>query len=163
MIACLNRNVQECHWQSAISVLNRGLVGFIIACSSVQTRMRTERNKDGTWNVWMTRDKYSELPGAADTFQQEIAFRLMGDCGLRVAEVLDVEPKHISRRSDGHNWELEVVAGKDTTGEYSGGKHRETWLPRDFEALINRYTQEKGIGDDERLVDKAKRTVQEAG
>jgi len=123
--------------------------------------MRTVRNKDGTWNVWLSRDEYRELPRATDTFQQEIALRLMGDCGLRVAEVLDVKPEHISRRSDGHNFELEVVSGKDTTGEYSGGKHRETWLPREFEAQINRFTQEKGIGDDERLVDKAKRTVQD--
>jgi integrase len=122
--------------------------------------MRTERNKDGTWNVWMSRDEYRELPRATDTFQQEIALRLMGDCGLRVAEVLDVKPKHISRRSDGRHFELEVVSGKDTTGEYSGGKHRETWCPREFEAQINRFTQEKGIDDDERLVDRQKRTVQ---
>lgn len=85
----------------------------------------------------------------------------MGDCGLRVAEVLDVKPKHISRRSDGRHFELEVVSGKDTTGEYTKGKHRETWLPREFEAQINRYIQEKSIDDDQQLVDKAKRTVQD--
>ncbi|MFC6863287.1 tyrosine-type recombinase/integrase [Halomicroarcula sp. GCM10025817] len=123
--------------------------------------MRTVRNKDGTWNVWMSRDEYRELPRATDTFQQEIALRLMGDCGLRVAEVLDVTPAHISRRSDGQHFELEVVAGKDTTGEYRGGKHRETWLPREFEAQINRYQQEKAIADQAPLVDRAKRTVQD--
>lgn len=122
--------------------------------------MRTERNKDGSWNVWMSREEYRELPRATASFQEEIAVRLMGDCGLRVAEVLDVEPRHISRRSDGTNFELEVVAGKDTTGEYSGGKHRETWLPRDFEAQINRYVQEKGVEPDEPVVDRARRTVQ---
>lgn len=109
----------------------------------------------------MSRSEYRELPRATGTFEQEIALRLMGDCGLRVSEVLDVTPEHISRRSDGESFELEVVAGKDTTGDYSGGKHRETWLPRDFEAQINRYTQEKGIGDDSPLVDKKKRTVQD--
>jgi len=123
--------------------------------------MRTERNRDGTYNVWMSRDEYRELPRATDTFQQEIAVRLMGDCGLRVAEVLDVKPEHITRRSDGQHFELEVVAGKDTTGSYRGGKHRETWLPREFEAQINRYTQEKDIDDGQPLVDKAKRTVQD--
>jgi len=122
--------------------------------------MRTERCKDGTYNVWMSREEYRELPRATDTFQQEIAIRLMGDCGLRVAEVLDVQPRDISRRSDGQHFELEVVAGKDTTGEYDGGKHRETWLPRDFEAQINRYTQEKDVAEDDQLVDAAKRTVQ---
>lgn len=122
--------------------------------------MRTERNKDGSWNVWLSREEYRELPRATDSFQQEIAVRLMGDCGLRVAEVLDVKPRHISRRSDGQHFELEVVGGKDTTGEYRGGKHRETWLPRDFEAQINRYIQEKDVAEDDPLVDRAKRTVQ---
>jgi len=44
----------------------------------------------------------------------------MGDCGLRVQEVLDVKPKHVSRMSDGTHFELKVVGGKDTTGEYTG-------------------------------------------
>jgi len=74
--------------------------------------------------------------------------------------VLDVEPRHISRMTDGRHYELEVVAGKDTTGEYDQGKHRETWLPVDVEGLINRYIQSEGIADDEPLVDKSKRTVQ---
>ena len=52
--------------------------------------MRTERNKDGTWNVWMTRDEYREIPRHAHSGLAEVAIRLMGDCGLRVAEVLDV-------------------------------------------------------------------------
>ncbi|WP_121820529.1 tyrosine-type recombinase/integrase [Halostella salina] len=122
--------------------------------------MRTERNRDGSWNVWMSREEYRELPRAADTFEHEIAVRLMGDCGLRVAEVLDVRPEHIDRMSDGRHYELEVVGGKDTTGEYEGGKHRETWLPVEFEAVINRYVQERGLADDEALIDRSKRTVQ---
>lgn len=122
--------------------------------------MRTERNKDGTWNVWMSREEYRELPRATDTFQEEIALRLMGDAGLRVAEVLDVKPKHIARRSDGRHFELEVVGGKDTTGEYSGGKYRESWLPRDLESSINRYIQEAGLEEDDLLVDKSTRTIQ---
>jgi integrase len=108
----------------------------------------------------MSRDEYQVLPREAETFEREVAIRLMGDCGLRVQEVLDVKPEHISRMSDGEHFELEVVGGKDTTGEYDQGKHRETWLPRDVEATINRYVQESDIGDDERLVPRAKRTVQ---
>lgn len=85
----------------------------------------------------------------------------MGDCGLRVQEVLDVKskPKHVSRMSDAKHFELKVVGGKDITGEYEG-KYRETWLPRDVEATINRYIQQAGIDDEDRLVPKAKRTVQ---
>ena len=122
--------------------------------------MRTERNKDGTWNVWMSREEFRELPRAADSFEREIAIRLMGDCGLRVAEVLDVEPRHISRMSDGRHHALEVVGGKDTTGEFQGGKHRETWLPVDVEAVINRYVQAEEIAREELLIDRSKRTVQ---
>jgi integrase len=108
----------------------------------------------------MSRDEYRELPRQAKTTQREIAIRLMGDCGLRVAEVLDVKPRHISRMSDGRHYEVEVVKGKDTTGEYDGGKHRETWLPADVEATINRYVQENNLSDNDRLIDKTKRTVQ---
>ncbi|WP_435333577.1 site-specific integrase [Haloarchaeobius sp. TZWWS8] len=122
--------------------------------------MRTERNRDGTWNVWMSREEYRELPRQATTFEREIAIRLMGDCGLRVAEVLDVCPEHISRMSDGRHYQLEVVAGKDTSGEYNGGKHREAWLPIEVEALINRYVQNEDVDDDKPLIDRSKRTVQ---
>jgi integrase len=124
--------------------------------------MRTERNKDGTWNVWMTRDEYREIPRQAHNGLAEVAIRLMGDSGLRVGEVLDVRPRDVSRRSDGRHYELEVVAGKDTTGDYEGGKHRETWLPRDLEAHINRLAQGDtlGVADDEPLVDRTKRTLQ---
>lgn len=123
--------------------------------------MRTERNKDGSWNVWMSRDEYTELPRAAHSLQAEVAIRLMGDCGLRVAETLDVTAGHISRMADGRHYELEVVAGKDTTGEYEHGKHRETWMPRDVEVLVNRYQQEHDLALDEPLIDRAKRTVQD--
>jgi integrase len=122
--------------------------------------MRTERNKDDSWNVWLSRDEYEVLPREASTFQREVAIRLMGDCGLRVQEVLDVQPNHISRMSDGQHFELEVVSGKDTTGEYQGGKHRETWLPRDVEAIINRYVQQADLDPDDPLIDASKRTVQ---
>lgn len=83
----------------------------------------------------------------------------MGDCGLRRAEVLDVCPEHISRMSDGTHHSLEVVGGKDTTGEYVDGKHRETWLPVEFERDINRFVQHEGIDRDAPLIDRSKRTL----
>lgn len=122
--------------------------------------MRTERNRDGTYNVWMSRDEYAELPRVASTFEREIAIRLMGDCGLRAKEVLDVRPEHIDRRKDGRSFELEVVSGKDTTGEFQGGKQRETWMPREFEAQIQRYIKENDHPVDEPLADKTVRTLQ---
>lgn len=54
--------------------------------------MRTERNRDASWNVWMTRDEYAEIPRHAHCDLAEVAIRLMGDCGLHGGEVLDVIP-----------------------------------------------------------------------
>jgi integrase len=107
----------------------------------------------------MTRPEYEELPHLAETDLQEIAIRLMGDCGLRVGEVLDVTVDHISRMTDGRHYELEVVGGKDTTGEYDIGKQRETWIPRQLEQQIMRYTNREEIGDGEPVVDRSLRTV----
>ena len=121
--------------------------------------MRAERNKDDSYNVWMTRDEYQVLPRSTDDWEREIALRLMGDCGLRRAEVLDVTPAHISRYTDGRHYRLEVVGGKDTTGEYDDGKHRETWLPVETERIINRYTQTEDIADTAPLIDRSKRTL----
>ena len=108
----------------------------------------------------MSRAEYRELPRAAHSLQAEIALRLMGDCGLRVAETLDVRPCDVSRMVDGKHHELEVVAGKDTTGEYDDGKQRRTWVPRDLEVQINRYIQEADLKDNDRLIDREKRSVQ---
>lgn len=124
--------------------------------------MRTERNKDGTWNVWMSREEYRELPRQAHSELAEIALRLMGDCGLRVGEIAEVTPNDISRHTDGRHYKLEVRAGKDTTGEYDEGKQRETWLPVDLEARINRFVQNdiNDRGPDDSLVDRSVRTLQ---
>jgi integrase len=107
----------------------------------------------------MTRDEYAETPRHAHSDLAEVAIRLMGDCGLRVAEVLDVTPGDISRRSDGRSWKVEAVAGKDTSGEYECVKHQETWLPRNLETRINRLVQD-AVGKDELVVDSSKHTIQ---
>lgn len=121
--------------------------------------MRAEQNRDGTYNLWMSRDEYQVRPRETTDWEHEIAIRLMGDCGLRRAEVLDVCPKHVSRMSDGTHHALEVVGGKDTTGEYVDGKHRETWLPVGLERDINRFVQSEGIDRDAPLIDRSKRTL----
>lgn len=36
--------------------------------------------------------------------------------------------EHISRMTDGRHYTLKVIGEKDTTGEYTDGKHCETWL-----------------------------------
>lgn len=122
--------------------------------------MRCERNKDGTWNVWMAREEYRELPRYAPSTKASLALRLMGDAGLRVAETLDVTYADVDRTRDGRHYWLEVTGGKDTTGEFEGGKFRETWLPVDLERDLYRFIDDNDVAHDEAIVDNAKRTVQ---
>lgn len=120
--------------------------------------MRTEQNRDGTYNDWISREEYQVLPRETTEWEHEIAIRLMGDCGLRRTEVLDVQPRHISRRSDGTHHALDVGGGKDTTGEHVDGKYRETWLPVELERDVNRYVQHQDLDRDGPLIDRSKRT-----
>jgi hypothetical protein len=72
----------------------------------------------------MSWEEYEKRPRSADGYVGEIALRLMSDCGPQLNEVQDVEPRHISRISDGCHCELEFeIAGeKDTTGKYAENK-----------------------------------------
>lgn len=45
-------------------------------------------------------------------------------------------------------------------GEYSEGKQGETWLPIDLERLIYCYADDNDIDDDEPLINKSKKTLQ---
>lgn len=122
--------------------------------------MRTERNKDGSWKVWMNREEYRHLPRYAPSTKAELAIRLMGDCGLRVAETLSVSYDDTDRSQDGKHYFLAVTEGKDTTGEFEGGKYRETWLTPDLERDLYRYYDERDLDQSEPLIDREKRTVQ---
>lgn len=123
--------------------------------------MRTERNKDGTWNVWLSREEYRELPRYAPSTKARLAFRLMGDCGLRVSETLSVTYDDTKRTKEGdRHYLLEVTGGKDTTGAYAGGRYRETWLPPDLEQALYLYYEEHDVDESEAFIDRKKRTVQ---
>ncbi|WP_223302174.1 hypothetical protein [Haladaptatus sp. R4] len=73
--------------------------------------------------MWLSREEYRAIPRAADSFEHEIAIRLMGDCGLRVTEVLGVTPSDIARMDDGRHYELEVTNGKDRPGATTVGSN----------------------------------------
>lgn len=145
-------------------VLRNRLARSYILRTSLEQReaMRTERNRHGTFDVWMSRDEYRDLPRQAHPGLAEVALRLMADCGLRVVEVPDVTAEDISRRSDGRHYRLRVTGAKDTTGTYEGGKYRETWLLVDLEAHINRIVQQPAneINDGDPVVRRWKRTLQ---
>jgi len=122
--------------------------------------MQLERNKGQTFNVWMDRTEYEQLPRNARDYAHEVAIRLMGECGLRVAEVAEVAYDDVKRSTDGQHYRLRVGSGKDTTGEYDGGKYREAWLPASLERQMFRFTQERDIDESEPLFDVSKRTLQ---
>jgi len=108
----------------------------------------------------MHREEYRHLPRYAPSTKAELAIRLMGDCGLRVAETLSVSYDDTDRSQDGKHYFLAVTEGKDTTGEFEGGKYRETWLTPDLERDLYRYYDERGLDQSEPLIDREKRTVQ---
>jgi len=122
--------------------------------------MQLERNRDETFNVWMSRDEYRHLPRNARDYSHELAIRLMGECGLRVKEALNVSYSDVKRSEDGQHYRLRVHSGKDTTGEYESGKYREAWLPVSLERQMFRYTQERDIAGSEPLFSVSKRTLQ---
>lgn len=68
-------------------------------------------------------------------------------CNIVIAEMLGVSLSDILRLDDGCYYEFEIRNGKDTMGSYDGEKQRETWLPVEVEATINRYVREAGLED----------------
>lgn len=123
--------------------------------------MRTEKNKDGTRKVWITREEFESLLETVESTEKEIAIALMGKIGLRVGEVLDVSYNDIRRTSDGDGFVLEVDGAKDTTGEYNGGKQRDVYLDDSVERKIFEYIHNEDIDEDEPLIGvSTKRSLQ---
>jgi hypothetical protein len=52
----------------------------------------------------------------------------------------------------GRCYAFTITNGKDTTGSYEDSKQRETWLPVEVEATINRYVQQADLRDDDPLL-----------
>lgn len=122
--------------------------------------MEIDRNRDGSSRVWMDREEYRVIPQTAQSTAREIAIRLMGDCGLRVSEVLTARPRHISPLRTGRHFELKVPEETETLEDSSNAYKRATWLPATLQETITLYVQCEGIDDDELLIGRSKRTVQ---
>lgn len=114
--------------------------------------MRTEKNKDGTRKVWMTRDEFQNLLNTAKSTEIKISLMLMGNVGLRVSEVLNVSYRDIRRTSDGEDFILEVDGSKDSTGEYNGGKQRDVYLPDNVERVIFEYMHKQDLETNESII-----------
>lgn len=123
--------------------------------------MRTEKNKDGTRKVWITREEFEMLLNEAESGEKRIVLLLMGKVGLRVGEVLRVCYADVSRTSDGEDFLLSIDGTKDTSGEYNGGKQREVYLTDDVEREMFEYMHTEEIDEDECIISvSTERSVQ---
>ncbi len=112
----------------------------------------------GRTSCWLSRDECDRLARAAGDvdWQREIALSLMAQCGLRSDEVPRVTPGSIRYSDDGECW-LFRVRGKSTTG--GEPKMRDVWLPDDVEHNISKFVRERGLSDDEPIVDVSPSSV----
>jgi len=98
--------------------------------------------------VWLSNGDVEQLMDAAEDTEQRIAFGLGAYCGLRSAEWLDVEPRHVVDSDAGKM--LMVPDGK-------GGQYRETPIPETLASTI-RAVGDMGPGDDVPVIQSASST-----
>ena len=94
--------------------------------------------------------------GLDNDLEKEIALKLMGLCGLRTAEMLDVQPRdlHEIEDEDGEtHYKLRVRHGK-------GNKDRDTYVPQRFADLLRTYERAYEVPRDVPFVDRNRRTIQ---
>lgn len=90
-----------------------------------------------------------------DDLEKEYALRLMGECGLRTQEMLDVTPDdiHTVETDEGELTKLRVVNGKN-------GKDRETIVPDQLAHDLRNYERAYAVADGQPYVDRSRRTIQ---
>lgn len=123
--------------------------------------MRSKRLGNG-YRLYLNEHDFRVLLGIADDLQDELAVRLGGECGLRVSETVEVEPRDVreSTHPEVSSHFLKVRHAKDTTGEREEGKFREAFLPRLTETRIHEYTMQEGLEPTDPVFDVCKRTLQ---
>lgn len=113
-----------------------------------------DSNGSGRKSVWLTKAELADLYDAADAhkdMRRSIALRLMGECGLRSAEVLDVEHDHINEVEGHDHYLLKVPHGK-------GDKERKTIISRELKQDIKAYSRANN-GESNPVIDCSKRTL----
>lgn len=109
---------------------------------------------DEKMRAWLTDDELDALYEQYDgEYEQQIALKLMGECGLRSHEVLDVSRGDIRQMdaADG-GYKLRVREGK-------GEKYRETVIPNDLRRQLVMHCDYSDIGDGEPVIDVTRRTL----
>ncbi|RJT06554.1 site-specific integrase [Halococcus sp. IIIV-5B] len=121
-----------------------------------------DHDADDGQRVWMSRDELAALFGSYsggadaldDNLEKELALRLMGQCGLRTAEMLTVTPGDITM--------AEIEEGQLTKLRVSDGKtgDRETVIPPRLADQLRTYQRAYGVADDDLFIDRNRRTIQ---
>jgi len=113
--------------------------------------MRKEREKGGSFKVWMNDDEIDELRRAAGSRRDDLIIQLGAYVGLRAFEIPQVTPDHVRRVDDGEHYRLRVPEGKDTrTGE---GEPRNAYLPASVERDLYQYARDEQLDDGDPYVD----------
>jgi len=113
--------------------------------------MRKEREKGGSFKVWMTDDEIDELRRAAASRRDDLIIQLGAYVGLRAFEIPQVAPEHVRRVDDGDHYRLRVPEGKDTrTGE---GEPRNAYLPAPVERDLYQFARDDELEDRDPYVD----------
>jgi integrase len=124
-------------------------------------QLENHDSSDGK-RVWLQNGEPQQLFAAYDdggldnSLEKEIALKLMGLCGLRTAEMLDVTPSDIHEIQDDEgdtHYKLRVRSGK-------GDKDRDTYVPQRFADLLRTYERAYGIAQDAPFVERDRRTIQ---
>jgi integrase len=108
-------------------------------------RLKDYTQKDGK-RVWLNRREISQLLDEAETAEQEVAFRLGVQSGLRSKEIVGTDEDHGVRRVDLRRSEIGDVV---RVWRGKGDKYRET----PYSTEINRLLMGMDLEPDETIID----------
>lgn len=113
--------------------------------------MRKEREKGGSFKVWMSDEEIDQLRRAAGSRRDDLIIQLGAYVGLRAFEIPQAAPEHIWRVDNGDHYRIRVPEGKDTrTGE---GAPRNAYLPASVERDLYQYARDEELNDSDPYVD----------
>jgi integrase len=114
----------------------------------------TDNMDSGRQRAWLSQRELESLyESVSDDMEREIALKLMGESGLRSAEVLDMSMDHVRQmETEGSRYKLIVPNDK-------GNKRRETVISDTLHTKMQAYSQ-ANQKDSEPLIDRTTRTLQ---
>ncbi|SNZ03287.1 hypothetical protein SAMN06269185_0238 [Natronoarchaeum philippinense] len=102
----------------------------------------------------LSRDDYRRLVERAETYRKALIVRLLGESGLRVAEITRLRPEDLRPAPGDSSGALLDVR----TAE--GERSRVAYVSADLRRALDRYVRSDGIADDEPVIGVSARRVQ---